>query len=447
MKKLLSFAVLAGLLVCTACSLHPHEQYTLRYKTTPTIVDPDPDANKTAKVSAFVLDVPEGASGKTLSDLPERAQAAAIKAIGASPRTSTKDLLAAIGSPIGKKQKKTGDEDQSVFKKRIVLALVSLTTTAPADRFTFAKLSLVFPELPETQAKFVSWDKFATQYQTVDLGSLSYTQNRELDLKLTAQAPHGAGGEVDSKTANALQEQAKLSQRYTTITGSLTPNEADLIQQGAPGIDLAGNISVDMTIKVPANKDAYTITDFGELFAEGGKPTDPVTPTDPAKLSVSSHSITAPKNQCRDIMADLTLNYVLRHVVEGAGTITESDDVVEFRIGTLSPVSVTLVPADELKVPTWNLRLNDRILSLERVPGAEGNLKTQPITFDSYDNGKQFLLWLIKTKPHAIGGRRLMFPPDRPFNPDDSGQLLISRVDADCTNKPEAKNPTGAATQ
>ena len=457
MKKLLSFAALAGLLLCTACSLHPHAQYTLRYKATPTIVDPDPNADKTAKVSAFVLDVPEGASGKTVADLPERAQAAAIKAIGANPKTSTKDLLSAMGSPIGKKEHKTGDEDRSVFKKRVVLALVSLTTTAPADRFMSAKLSLVFPDLPaddvlrvdenKTQAQFVSWDKFATQYQTVDLGSLSYTQNRELDLKLTAQAPHGAGGEVDSKTANALQEQTKLSQRYTTITGSLTPKEADLIQQGAPGIDLAGNVSVDMTIKVPANKDAYTITDFGELFAEGDKPTDPVTPTDPAKLKVSSHSITAPQDPCRDITANLTLNYVLRHVVAGADTITESDDVVEFRIGTLPPVSVALVAADELKVPTWNLRLNSRVLSIERVPGAEGNLKTQPVTFDSYDKAKEFLLWLIKTKPHAIDGRRLMFPPDRPFNPDDCGQLLITRVAAACLNTSEVKNSTAPATQ
>jgi hypothetical protein len=143
----------------------------------------------------------------------------------------------------------------------------------------------------------------------------------------------------------------------------------------------------------------------------------------------------------------LTLNYVLRHVVAGAETVTESDDVVEFRIGTLPPVSVTLVAADELKVPTWNLRLNGRVLSIERVPGAEGNLKTQPITFDSYDKAKEFLLWLIKTKPHAIDGRRLMFPPDRPFNPDDCGQLLITRVAAACPNTSQAKNSTSPATQ
>lgn len=443
MKKRLSCPIIALLLVCTGCSLRPREKYTLRYKTTPTIVEHDPDATQTAQVSAFVLDVPEGASGKTVADLPERAQAAAIKAIGSNPKTSTKDLLTAMGSPIGKKEKGGGDADRSVFKKRVVLAIVSLTTTAPADRLTFAKLSLVFPELSQddslrtpqnkTQATFVSWDKFATKYQTVDLGSLSYTQSRELDLKVAGQAPQGGGGEIDSKTANSLQEQLKLSQRYTTITGSLTPEEADLVQQGAPGIDLAGNIAVDMTIKLPAEKDAYTITDFGELFAEGDKPSDPVKPADPGKLKVVSRSITAAKNQCRAVTANLTLDYVLRHVVSGAETITESDDVVEFRKGTLHAAPVTLVEADELKVPTWNLRLNGRILSLERLPGPGGKLKSEPITFDSYTNATDFLLWLTKTKPHGIGGRALIFPPDRPFNPDDSGQLLVQRVDVECT--------------
>ena len=185
---------------------------------------------------------------------------------------STKDFLASIGSPIGKRNEKGGAEDRSIFKKRVVLAIENLATTAPADRFTFAELSLTFagPRL-ESRAAFVSWDKFATQYQTIDLGSLAYTQNREIDLSLAAKDPQGlASAEVAAKSANALQEQLMLRQRFISITGSLTANEADLIQQGAPGIDLAGNVALDVTISVPAQRADVTITDFGDLADENG---------------------------------------------------------------------------------------------------------------------------------------------------------------------------------
>jgi hypothetical protein len=159
----------------------------------------------------------------------------------------------------------------------------------------------------ENRATFVSWDKFATQYQTVDLGSLSYTQNREIDISLTANAPQGlASAEVAAKNANALQEQLMLRQRFITITGSLTANEADLIQQGAPRIDLAGNVALDVTIVVPAQKADVTVTDFGDLADENGNLTDP------AKLNVADRVITTPKYQCHDVRANVMLRYVLR---------------------------------------------------------------------------------------------------------------------------------------
>ena len=174
MTTRLSPVIISGLLLCTACSLHPRPQYTLRY-TAVQIINNDPNASNTAKVSAFVLDIPESAAGKSVVDLPERAQAQALTVLGAKT-LNTKDFLASIGAPIGEKKETSGTEDRSIFKKRVVLAIENLATTAPADRFTFAELSLTFAGPPlDDRPAFVSWDKFATQYQTVDLGSLTYT--------------------------------------------------------------------------------------------------------------------------------------------------------------------------------------------------------------------------------------------------------------------------------
>jgi hypothetical protein len=104
--------------LCTACTLHP--KYTLRYKSV-AIIDNDPSAGKTAKVSAFVLDIPESAVGKTVADLPERAQAQALATLG-EKTLNTKDYLAVIGAPIGKRKERGGTEDRSVFRKRQLAA-------------------------------------------------------------------------------------------------------------------------------------------------------------------------------------------------------------------------------------------------------------------------------------------------------------------------------------
>jgi hypothetical protein len=113
MKPGLSLTIIALLLSCTACTLHLKN--TLRYRSV-AIIDNDPSAGKTAKVSAFVLDIPETAAGKTVADLPERAQPQALAILG-EKTLNTKDYLAVIGAPIGKGKERGGAEDGSVFQE------------------------------------------------------------------------------------------------------------------------------------------------------------------------------------------------------------------------------------------------------------------------------------------------------------------------------------------
>lgn len=428
MKSLLQISLVLLFVTSFGCGTHP--TYTLRHKSA-AVVNNDTHANETASVSAFVLDIPESASGKTVSDLPERAQAEAARVLGAKT-SNPKDFLANLGGAIGKKQQKGANDDRSIFKKRIVFAIENLANTSPADRFTFAKITLTFPDKPGggEKPRFLSWDKFATQYQTVDLASLSYTQNSELDFKVTAKPPQIrelTGLELDTKNTRALQEQLTLRQRFITITGSLSASKAQLIQQGAPGIDLAGNVSIDLTFSVPSEKALFTITDFGELFDEKDNPTDP------QKLSVTDRIITAPSDRCHNVTADVALDYVFRHVVSGAETLVESDDEVELRKGTTAPpVTVTILRAAELTVPTWTLRLGGQVLDIERLPGVGGALP-QPIVFDTFEQARSFLVWLNKAKTAQISGRSLSLaslPKDTPFDPKSAGQLMIiPRVD------------------
>ena len=168
-----------------------------------------------------------------------------------------------------------------------------------------------------------------------------------------------------------------------------------------------------------------TITDFGDLADENGNPTDP------AKLNVADRVIKAPKDRCHDVMANVTLRYVLRHVVKGAETLVESDDLVQLRKGLVSAAPVVLIPADELKLPIWTLQLQDEILHIRRLPGVAGGVP-QPIRFDSFDQARAFLVWLNKTKAREIQGRALLFPPLHSFSPADSAQLLIVRTDENC---------------
>ena len=108
-----------------------------------------------------------------------------------------------------------------------------------------------------------------------------------------------------------------------------------MIQQGAPGIDLTGNVAVDLTVHVPNPKQTDVFRFIG--------------------AEVTRHTIHYTASP-RDIEVRATLTATIRKVLKGDRTLVESDDRVEFRTGASQPLRVLLVPAEEQIVHVWILR-------------------------------------------------------------------------------------------
>ena len=264
---LVPLAVLTCAVTPSCMKVRP--EITRRYSTQTPVSVPN---GIEAQLAVFAMDVSQASARTTLLNLAERGQASLIGQLGAKAKNSS-ELLASLGKPIKAPAKPDGNVDCTVVQRRVILS-VENTSTGPADRISNARITL---DNLSGDAEFQEWTQFATKYETVDLGTLKFNQSREFDLDLTVApstpAQQLGKAEATSKSVNALEENMKLSQRYVPVTGSLSPQRAVLIQQGVPGIDLTGNLAVDLTVKVKPNSAATTDTfDFESIFDDAGAP-------------------------------------------------------------------------------------------------------------------------------------------------------------------------------
>ena len=178
-----SFAILRLTIATALLSSCVRPVVTRRYR----IQTPIANAPIAVRFTAFCLDVPVAFARTTLLNLADRGQASLIQELG-EKSTDARELLGNLGSPIVFSQDPGGVIDHTRFERRVVFSIDD-QSPGPADRITQARIRLTIPAL----AKFNSWTQFATKYETADLGSLKFTQNREIDLNVAGGTVVNAG--------------------------------------------------------------------------------------------------------------------------------------------------------------------------------------------------------------------------------------------------------------
>ena len=347
MKKKLGFTILiSSIFFFLGCS----SQYTKRFHSI--TVTPIQENCNFVQVSAFTIDAPSAASKSTLLQLSPEGQAAFIKEIGKTIYNA-ETLLKLLGKNIG--SKKTGNIiDLTKFKKRVVFSVEKCTLKKckkqiieikPADRID--QLLIKLSNLKN--AVFVSWDKFDTKYETVDLGKISNTQSFNLDLEIPIKAP-----ELTAKTGigQNLNEEVLLRQRYVVLSGHLQKENAILSQQGVTGIDLAGNFSIDFTIIADSDPSKqHTVLSLSNLWKGP-------TPNKPKEIAVSFRRIKYAISS-DPISCDLDLHYSFRHVTKFGNTISEADDVITlYRCHDNNEKKIELIGKSELRVRFFYIAAN-----------------------------------------------------------------------------------------
>ena len=289
------------------------------------------------------------------------------------------------------------------FRKRIVLSIERAESLAPADRLDRVTVSLAV----SATANFLSWDKFTTEYDTVDLGKLSSDTTRAFDAGLnagpTSSARGPANGQLGFKSSRTLSEDVVVRSRYVAFTGTLSDHEARIHEEGVAGIDLAGNATLDLVIEATPAAEPQTVLQLGPLRDKNGWTKDQAAITaERAFIPYAAHA--AP------IVAQLSGRYVVRHVTRHAETFSEGDDTVESIRGNFRGQPLTLVTAAELALRVWAIQTP-----------AHDLLYLQPlgvVEFASHQEADAFLGWLRATGNTAIGGYPLKLGGDTGPNLD-----------------------------
>ncbi len=330
--------------------------------------------------------------------LPERAEAAYITALAAKIKDPAA-FQAAIAKPLG-----GGGGASHTSLTRILLITVSQQGYYPADRLVFMRVTLT-PD-PASHFAFSGLTAAATNWATQTIDSLDVSNDLkfapELDATLggsltgSLQAPLSIDHATDVKATN-VEPYEKLSANIDS-RGALV-----LTGTGARGVDLVGTSMVKLDL-VPAPGYDPEIEKF--IDADNYSVLSGATWLTPAKAKITLNPLSALRPINYTVTA--TLDYVVRHVVNGQGlkTYREDDDVVQYISGHNPPTEISLATPLDTGLATWVIvDQNGDALKIATPLG-----RRQPI-FTSYDGAAEFAAWLNAMSPPSIGGWKLSIQP------------------------------------
>jgi hypothetical protein len=337
-------------------------------------------------VSVFTTPASGGGS-PTIFNLGDTGQAAYIKAL--ADKTQSDDALtAAVARPLAASSGNTLDRNFLRQQRTIVISVID-RNFGPADRID--RLEATFEILGDDDnsgssfnpdATFRSWNLFQTQYETVDLGTISSTTTTSLGANLSSDLPQIAEiielG-IDGKLEASRNEEAKLNRRYVKLGGNLTPSRLTVLQEGVTGIDLAGTSQIRVTLHLGPGR-PVTVTQFTPKNGER-----------PAALSDGQWVY--PFNSC-PVLARVSSKARLRVVHDGASTIPEGDDVISYDV--IQPEvmdAVEIFPANS-SPDTYYLETSDEARLVALKPGIAGRANYVDMRFVSVGNAREFIAWL-----------------------------------------------------
>lgn len=388
------------------------------------------DTSGLVDVTVFSGPADEAVGSIRLAELSASAQAELIEAV-ADPTTSADALLGTLGRPLGgaaASGSAAGTRDRTRFRRRLVISAENHATgpvrsdaatwrVAPAARIGRLRVAL---GLDSATARFTGWDRYASRYETVDLGEMTSTRRRTLGLDLNA-ADHVFGdgldrARLDAASTSILDEELPLRRRYVS-TGALRPDSLVLLQEGAVGIDLTGNSVVEVEIDlVDAPSPARTFGFEGMFDGQGA-------PRRPDSVRVLPGEVVHAPRGTGDVVAELRYDAVVRTVRPGSGDATwaEGDDHARFLVESASAGEVVLVPGRETRASVWQLA-TPGCRALLHVESATRGLPAV-VQLASAGEAFELLRWLRAARVSEVGGRRLRLGPEV-----DLGAAAIDRL-------------------
>ena len=367
-------------------------------------------------IRAFCLDAPPS-EPKNIFNLSDRGQAAFIESL---EKSLGNDWRASLGKSIADAGSSGYITQRTTFSRRIVVSIANESFN-PGDRIANATITIT-PD-SASGAKFLSWDRFDNEYETVDLATLTFTGTQKAGLSLAAPASpvtNPTGGLTVEKT-QSLAEQMTLKKRFYHFVGIIDNDSVVIKQEGIAGVDLTGNQVIVVQVSVPKadSQSLYTFTGFRDKNGA-------LQPPD--KVTISQRLFVPPRLH-EDIKAKIQMDYVVRHVMKGNDTMTEGDDEVVFIKNKTESKEFVLIPQAILECKAWYImNMSKDIMHIESI--LQDNRK-EVILFSSQEEAVDMLMYLKKLttggKKVALSGRKL-FMGCQPLDAASLGNASIVPV-------------------
>lgn len=413
-RALIGVGVAVALLTAACASAPPEPELLRRHAYLARGEAPD-----LVRVTVHAGPLPPEADGTRLLQLSRSAQPELIESLAAKTR-SVEDFLSALAAPAAAAPDPSDLDDRTRFRRRVVVSAESRAPGA-ADRIARLRVAL---SLDTLKGWFGTWDRYASDHGTVDVGAMALRRDAEsaLDLALSPAGRLAAAdrGRLDVGSAVRLDEELRVSDRYLS-TGILLPDSMVLLQRGALGVDLSGNSVLAVELRTRALP-PIPVHGFAGLFDDRGLPAPP----DAVRARVQS--LRVPRPLPRGLTARLRYEATTRTVAPGAGdaTYAEGDDDVRLLRTVGRESDVTLVSAAELRASVWEVvdaACRDAVHV--RAPGAS---RASVLRLASWEDADRLARWLAATGSDHVGGYRLLLGPETAVDPARRPGLRVRLV-------------------
>ncbi|HXO74549.1 MAG TPA: hypothetical protein VN824_04945 [Puia sp.] len=269
---------------------------------------------------------------------------------------------------------------------------------SPADRIEYLKYKLTLDD-PASTIKFTSWNRYGTAYGSINIADMNFQES----LSASAGAGNsagiltgGSGSGAGVTTSASKTESQKVRYRYIQLNGSISSKSLQLESEGTREVDLAGNVTADVTMEFDAFPEV--------LYSLSKAKNDSGIFLQPGEVHLNETVALVPKETTiHNIRAMLTYNYAYRHVEKGDKTFYEWDDKVKYVTGTVSK-EVTLMKARDILPPFCCLKFqcdtsthNKNFIRIRNLAAGLGVQETN-LAFANQSAANTFITWLVSYK-------------------------------------------------
>ena len=340
----------------------------------------------------------------SLKDLSDRGQSAFIEAMARSGGTAA-ELRELLARPIRATPPvvEGATTTEGTYKRTLVANVTKGWSARPGERLVWTWI-----HVQPLNFLFDGYTVAATDRQLLAVGQIGHSTaigvggslgqtSTDTGTTTTAAPPVtsvlaralGATAGLTGSFNNTTTSSASINQQYTPLGVDILPTELRIYRESERNLDAAGNSLIALTMRV----DDTRWTELSHEITQRVTSLDLARPDGsfqaPADVTFEVTRNRAPPH-C-PLLADVTLIYQFREVEDGRSYI-EGQHRADYRQDSSTTRGVIVVPADEVRRPSWRIypgQSSSQALRVLDVFGYEN-----PLDFTTFEQARNFAQWL-----------------------------------------------------